>query len=102
MRHAGSVFEELGLTEIDLLKFDIEGGEAMFLPAIAERLSSIRWIIGELHGGSADWLPCLDLIARSHAIDYGKDFGAAAFTFCAVREAADLAPWSAMLAKSSK
>lgn len=101
MRHAAGVFDELGLTNVDLLKFDIEGGESRFLPAIADRLPGIRWIIGELHGGSADWLPCLDLIARSHAIDYGKDFGAAAFTFCAVREPQDLAPWSAILAKYS-
>jgi FkbM family methyltransferase len=102
MRHAGAVFQELGLTEIDLMKFDIEGGESQFLPAIAEHLSGIRWIIGELHGASGDWLPCLDLISRSHTIDYGKDFGAAAFTFCAVKDAADLAPWSAMLARNNK
>jgi FkbM family methyltransferase len=98
MKGAAEAFASLGLTNVDLLKFDIEGGEKQFLPAIERLLPGIRWIIGELHGPVREWLPCVNLLARTHHLDLDADFGRNSCIFCAAPDPEELHRWSAALA----
>ena len=50
-RHAGSLLRELGITQVDLLKIDVEGAEHEVLVALPDDLlKKTGWILGETHG----------------------------------------------------
>ncbi len=49
LRHAGKVFDKLGLTSVDVLKIDTEGCETEILEALGPRLQQIDYILLEYH-----------------------------------------------------
>jgi FkbM family methyltransferase len=49
VRDAGAVWDELGLTEVDVLKLDAEGSEVAILESLGRRLGSIRFVLAEFH-----------------------------------------------------
>lgn len=50
-----TLLDDLGITTIDLLKMDIEGGEQVLLDGPTEWLSRVRAIIAEFHPGVVDY-----------------------------------------------
>src|SRR5262249_33507838 len=51
VREARGFLDELGVGPIDLIKIDTEGSEFEILTALRpQRLQSVRWLSGELHG----------------------------------------------------
>jgi FkbM family methyltransferase len=49
VREAGRVWDELELTEVDLLKLDAEGSEVAILESLGPRLSQVRFVLAEFH-----------------------------------------------------
>lgn len=49
VRDAGRVWDELGLTEVDILKLDAEGSEVAILESLGPRLSKVRFVLAEFH-----------------------------------------------------
>ena len=49
VRDAGRVWDELGLSEVDILKLDAEGSEVEVLQALGPRLASVRVVLAEFH-----------------------------------------------------
>ncbi|WP_020467935.1 FkbM family methyltransferase [Zavarzinella formosa] len=49
VRHAGAVWDELGLGEVDILKLDAEGAEPDILAALGPRLARARLVLVEFH-----------------------------------------------------
>lgn len=80
IRHAGEVIEELGLSNVDLIKIDCEGAEFDVLRALpAELLQHCKWIVGELHDASA--FQVLALLAPHFDLDLKKRMFAPFFRF---------------------
>lgn len=50
IRDAGSVFGEIGIDRVDLLKIDTEGCEVEILRSLGGRLRSVRFVAVEHHG----------------------------------------------------
>lgn len=78
IREVTAVLRECEVTDIDLLKIDVEGAEEVIFKALGDRLASIRCIIGELH--AADGNPdriwgTMDVLRRTHWVDIDKRFG---------------------------
>jgi FkbM family methyltransferase len=49
VRHAGAVWDELGLDEVDVLKLDAEGAEPDVLEALGPRVARVRVVMAEYH-----------------------------------------------------
>lgn len=49
IRHAGAVWDELGLDAVDVLKVDTEGCEVEVLEALGPRLDRVRVVLAEYH-----------------------------------------------------
>ena len=60
-------FEALGITSVDLLKLNIEGGEYQVLPALIEAgwLPRIRWIQVQFHTCGDDYVGARNAILRA-------------------------------------
>jgi FkbM family methyltransferase len=77
VREAARVWDELGLTEVDVLKLDTEGCEVPILESLGRRVSAVRAVLVEFHS-RADrrridaLLPGHDLVG---AVVYGPDRG---------------------------
>ena len=55
VRRLAMLLDESGLDDVDLLKIDIEGGEAAVLPTAGQWSARVRRIVGELHGLDLGW-----------------------------------------------
>lgn len=83
VRAVGTVFAELALEQVDVIKVDTEGAEYEILTAFpAELLRRVRYIAGELHGERDFAL--LDYLARGFDIGVRKKLGSRLFNFRAV------------------
>jgi FkbM family methyltransferase len=97
MRNVADVMRELSPDGVCLMKIDIEGGERAVLPALRPWLPKMPWIIGELHDTSAEWLPCLNLLAESHRLDLSKGLHQRTLMFCAALDEQSLTEWTGVL-----
>lgn len=80
IKHAGSVVQALGLTNIDLIKIDCEGAEYDVLTSLPlDLLRRCKWIVGEMHDTSA--FPLLALLAPHFDLDLKKRMFAPTFRF---------------------
>ncbi len=53
--------------QYDVIKMDIEGAERVVLPALGDRLRSVRYLFMEVHAGRGDRAPLASLIAPIEA-----------------------------------
>lgn len=80
IRNAGDALQELGITNIDLLKIDTEGAEYDILKVIPdELLQDCQWIMGELHGIKT--FETLALVDKWFSIQMKKRFTSEVFVF---------------------
>jgi FkbM family methyltransferase len=80
MKHAGGAMKNLGLTKVDLIKIDCEGGEYDVLTTLPpDLLRGCKWIVGEMHDESAFRL--LALLAPHFDLDLKKRMFAPFFRF---------------------
>jgi FkbM family methyltransferase len=80
VKHSGEVVNDLGLTEVDLIKIDCEGAEYDVLTSLPPGLlSHCKWIVGEMHDASA--FPLLALLAPHFDLDLKKTMFAPFFRF---------------------
>lgn len=80
IRHAGNSFASLGISKIDLLKIDCEGGESAIFKALPlEMLRQCKWIVGEMHDASG--FDILAALAPYFDLDLKKRMFSAKFRF---------------------
>jgi len=80
VKHAGEVVQNLGLTNVDLIKIDCEGAEYDVLTALPPGLvQQCKWIVGEMHDASA--FPLLAMLAPHFELDMKKTMFAPFFRF---------------------
>lgn len=80
VKHAGRAIDELGLTNIDLIKIDCEGAEYDILTSLPPGLlRECKWIVGEMHDETA--FPLLALLAPHFDLDLKKRMFAPSFRF---------------------
>jgi FkbM family methyltransferase len=88
IRDVRSVFDELGLHHIDLLKIDCEGAEVDLLHVLSDQFSQIDRIIGEIHlhlTGQKAGYSLIPLLCDTHSVDIKKNLGDNAFIFQAAK-----------------
>lgn len=84
VRDTRQVFAENGLDVIDLLKVDCEGAEVAVLGSIAEQLSRINIVIGEIHTHLLNRIEVTGILSdlsRTHHVDFEKELGEKNFLF---------------------
>jgi FkbM family methyltransferase len=87
IRNVGAALNDLGVSEVDLMKIDCEGAEYEILTALPrEILKRCNWIVGELHDSSGFKL--LELLSADFDLDLKKRMFAPFFRFHACNFAA--------------
>ncbi len=80
VRNAGAALNDLGVSEVDLIKIDCEGAEYEVLSALPrEILARCKWIVGEMHDSSGFEL--LELLSAHFDLDLKKRMFAPFFRF---------------------
>ena len=83
VRDLNALLQELGITQIDLIKIDVEGAEYDVLTSLnPDLLRRVRWIVGELH--SVRDFALLDYLSTWFEIDGRKTITKECWKFHAV------------------
>jgi FkbM family methyltransferase len=83
VRDLNALLEELGITQIDLIKIDVEGAEYDVLTSLRpDLLQRVQWIVGELH--SVRDFALLDYLSAWFEIDGRKTITKECWKFHAV------------------
>jgi len=93
VKKSASFLEEIGVTQVDLIKIDTEGAEYDILTSMdKDMLSNVKWIIGELHG-IRDY-ELFEYLSQWFDLDIRKTLRSNLFQFNARnKKFADVIPW---------